>query len=65
MEMSGAESLFQMLLAGQGGKEGAKAVNEFLSELYNGYPIKSVRTLLESSNINAVGHGIFLFSELG
>lgn len=63
--MSRAEELFQVLLAGQAGEEGAEAVNEFLSELYNGYPIDSVQILLESSNANAVEHGIFLFDELG
>lgn len=63
--MSRAENLFKILLAGQAGEEGAEAVNDFLSELHNGYPVDSVRTLLESSNANAVEHGIFLFDELG
>lgn len=63
--MSRAESLFQILLAGQDSDEPGEAVNDFLSKLYDGYEIDSVQTLLESSNIDAVGHGIFLFDELG
>jgi hypothetical protein len=59
------DRLVQRLLSGIDSRAGEEAANELLREIFAGYPMENLHSLLQSSDSQAVRSGMWILSELG
>ncbi|MBB5082221.1 hypothetical protein [Nonomuraea endophytica] len=65
MQTQTGDALVARILARPDDETRGQVANDLLDELFGGYPVENIRTLLRSGDDDAVQNGAWLLSELG